>query len=78
MKKRNEIRDQQICIYLSEREKEDLDYCCNFYFNSSRADFIRIAMFIATFNPEVFMDAGIKALDEGYLTKASHRRKRKE
>ena len=70
-----DVRDRQICIYLSEREKEDLDYCCHFYFNSSRADFVRIAMFIATFNPEVFMAAGIKAMDEGYLTRAPHRRK---
>lgn len=75
MKPRSEVRDRQICIYLSEREKEDLDYCCNFYFNSSRADFVRIAMFIATFNPSVFMDAAMKAMDEGYLTMAPHRRK---
>lgn len=70
-----DVRDQQINIYLSEREKEDLDYCCNFYFNSSRADFVRIAMFIATYNPAVFMDAAMKAIDEGYLTRAPHRRK---
>ena len=75
MKPRKEIRDQQINLYLSEREKEDLDYCCNFYFNSSRADFVRIAMFIATYNPAVFMDAAMKAMDEGYLTGAPHRRK---
>lgn len=70
-----DVRDQQICIYLSEREKEDLDYCCNFYFNSSRADFVRIAMYIATNSPSVFMDAGLKAISEGYLTQAPHRRK---
>lgn len=70
-----DVRDQQICIYLSEREKDSLDHLCHFYFNSSRADFVRIAMFIATFNPEVYLAAGIKAMDEGYLTMAPHRRK---
>ena len=75
MKPRSEVRDRQICIYLSEREKEELDYCCNFYFNASRADFVRIAMFIATFNPSVFMDAAMKAMDEGYLTMAKTRRR---
>ena len=67
-------RDQQVCIYLSEREKKQLDECCDFYFNSSRADFLRIAMYIATYNPPVFIDAGLKARDEGWLTCAPNRR----
>lgn len=75
-KNRKDVRDQQICIYLSEREKAELDDLCRFFFNSSRADFVRIAMFIATFNPTVFMDGGLKAMGEGYLTMAPHRRKR--
>ena len=71
-----DVRDQQLCLYFSQREREALDDLCGYYFNSSRSDFVRIAMFIATFNPEVFMAAGIKAMDEGYLTMAPHRRKR--
>lgn len=75
MKPPKEVRDRQLCLYFSEREKEELDHLCDYYYNSSRADFVRIAMFIATFNPSVFMDAAMKAMDEGYLTMAKTRRR---
>ena len=74
MKSRKEVRDRQICLYFSEEEKERLDLLCDFYFNSSRADFVRIAMYIAINSPETFIDAGIKAREEGILTCAEHRR----
>ena len=67
-------RDQQICLYFSEEEKEQLDYLCDFFFNSSRADFVRIAMYIATNDPAVFIDAGLKANETGLLTRARSRR----
>lgn len=73
-----EVRDQQINIYLSEREKIDLDALCFYYFNMSRADFLRVAMFIATHDEHMFMAHAMKARDDGYLTMARHRRKGNE
>lgn len=70
------MRDQQINLYFSEEEKEQFDNLCDFYFNSSRADFIRIAMYIAVNDPPTFIEAGMKAKEEGILTLAPNRRRR--
>lgn len=74
MKDPHDIRNRQICLYFSENEKTALDNLCRFYFNSSRADFVRIAMYIAVNEPEIFLDAGLKAGQDGILTRASNRR----
>ena len=65
-------RDQQICLYFSEEEKESLDNLCDSY-NLSRPDFVRIAMYIATHEPVIFVEEAFNARREGWLTGAKRR-----
>ena len=59
-------RDQQICLYFSEEEKENLDNLCDSY-NLSRPDFVRLAMYIAIHEPVIFCEEAFNARREGWL-----------
>lgn len=76
MKDPRNVRDRQICLYFSTREKEALDKLCDFFI-MSRADFVRAAMYIAVNDPEGYMNAVNLARIDGILTGAPHHRRKK-
>lgn len=76
MKNPRNVRDQQICLYFSAKEKEAFDKLCDLFI-MSRADFVRAAMYIAVNDPEVYMNAVNLARIDGILTGALHHRRKK-
>lgn len=74
MKKNPEqIRDRQICLYFSETEKEQFDNLCDYY-QLSRPDFVRVAMYIAEHSVHAFSEACLITYEKGILTRSKSRR----
>jgi len=73
MKSRKEIRDRQICLYFSETEKEQFDSLCDYY-QLSRPDFVRVAMYIAEHGIHAFSEARLITYEKGILTRCKSRR----